>query len=331
MIAFVGRLSGLRSVVERCGRLLGTQTFSSLSHALRRPSSLAFVRRLVEFLGDSHTPGWGKLVGVDGMALTLAATQRHQAKRCNRHTVGGGVVWSYAIRAGRGCCPVKVLKIVEGAWHDTTVMRGVELVARGPIYLMDRGFYAFDLLEKWLKDKVHFIVRARRRSLRYEVLKTVSPPRAIGKKRLVEDSVVRLGVASSRLRPVVRMVRALLPSGEELILVSDQMNWSAEAILAAYHKRWHIERFHRFLKATLGLAHLYSFHQSGLAFLLYTALLVALLVFLSAPAGRIATIEVLHQYLRQTRRALGLGPAWKRNTSTRKRRRRKAKTSTENP
>ncbi len=330
MIAFVARLSGLRAVVERCGRLLGTQTFSSLSHALRRPSSLAFVRRLVEFLGDSHTPGSGKLVGVDGMALTLAATQRHQAKRCNRHTVGGGVVWAYAIRAARGCCPVKVLKVVEGAWHDTTVMRDVELLARGPIYLMDRGFYAFDLLEKWLKDEVRFIVRARRRSLRYQVLKTISAPRWIGTKRLVEDAVVHLGAASSRKRLVVRMVRAFLPSGDELILVSDRFDWSAEAILSAYHKRWHIERFHRFLKETLGLAHLYSFHQSGLAFLLYTALLVALLLSVSAPASGGDTIQVLHQYLRQTRRALGLGPAWKRNACTRKGRKRKAKDNTQN-
>jgi hypothetical protein len=330
-IGLLARLSGLRSVAERCGEWLGTTNPSSLCHALRRGSSLAFVRRLVEHLADSHAPGPEELVAVDGMALTLAATQRHQAVRCNRHTVGGGVVWAYAVRAARGCCPVRVLKIVEGAWHDTTVMRDVELVANGPTYLMDRGFYAFDLLEKWLKDKVHFIVRARRRSLRYEVLRTISRPRTIGKKRLSEDAVVRLGGASARRQVVVGMVRAFLASGEELILVSDRMDWSAEAILAAYHKRWHVERFHRFLKETLGLAHLYSFHQSGLTFLLYTALLVALVLFLAAPHGAVGdTIQILHQALRQARRALGLGPTWKRNACTRKPRRKKGKKKDQN-
>lgn len=310
-------------MAERCAHLLGTDNFSSVSHALRRASSLAFVRRLLAALEATHTPGAGELVGVDGMAVSLPRTQRHRCAKMNRNTVGGGVVWAYMIKVARGTSPVKILRTVEGAWHDTRVMGDVELVPRGPIYLMDRGFYAFALLGKWLKARVRFIVRARQRDFVYTTLRVVSAPRRIGAKHLKLDAIVRLGAPSAKLHPRVRLVIAVLASGERLMLVSDRLRWSAEAILSAYHKRWHIERFHRFVKQSLGLAHLYSFHQSGIMFLVHVAVLLAMLLVLAEvnPSGE--TIQLLHAALRAVRRSIGLGSPWRANTYTRRRTRRK--------
>jgi hypothetical protein len=313
MIAFVARLSGLRAVTARCYHLLHTHNFSSLSPALQRASSLAFVKAMVGFLETTHQPGKDELVGIDGMAVTFAKTRRHKCKKYNDKTVGGGVVWTYMINAAQGVSPVKVLKIIEGAWHDSKVMRTIALIPKGPIYLMDRGFYALALVQKWLDEKVRFIVRVRERSLVYTVVRTVSNRRKIDDKRLILDAIVRLGGQQAKTHPVVRMVIAILPSGEKLILATDRMKWSAERILAAYHKRWHIERFHRFLKDTLGLAHLYSFGQSGITFLLYTALLLALLLFFAETDPTGETIKILRGMLTAVRRALGLGTPWKRN------------------
>jgi len=215
----------------------------------------------------------------------------------------GGVSWKRNSRS-----------VAKGAWHDTVVMRGVSLIAKGPIYLMDRGFCCYALIQQWLTDHVRFIVRLRKRELRYEVLKSRGPRRRCGDKLLLVDAVGRLGIAGRNIRPVVRLVVAQLPSGEWLILASDHFAWSAARILAAYNKRWHIERFHRFLKDTLGLAHLYNFRQSGIEFLLYTALLSALLLFFSDAKPTGDTIVLLRRILRAVRRALGLGTPWKRNT-----------------
>lgn len=316
MVALVWRLSGLRAVVMRCQRWLGTANFSSLSPALDRACSLAFVARLVEQLTARHRPGTAALVAIDGMALSLAKTRRHRCKKMNNKTVGGGVVWAYMIAGCRGACPVKVLKIVEGAWHDSVVMRAVQLVARGPVYLMDRGFYAFDLLERWLEQEVHFIVRAREKDLRYAIQRPVSSARRLGNIHLLEDAWVYLGGPQAKRHPRVRLIKALLASGQTLTLVTDLANWDAVRILAAYKQRWHIERFHRLLKDTLGLAHLYSFGQKGITFLLYTALLLCLLLFLSAARGTGETIAVLRKALRKLRAALGMGTPWRRNSCT---------------
>jgi hypothetical protein len=314
LIAFVLRLSGLRAVIARCGRLLCTDNFSSLVPALRRGSSLAFVQRLVGVLESEHVERKGDLVAIDGMALSLPKTRRHRCKKMNDKTVGGGVVWAYLIHAAKGVSPVRVLKVVEGAWHDTVAMRTVRLVADGPIYLMDRGFYAFDLLEKWLAEKVHFIVRVRTKDLIYRPIRSISPRRRVDNLNLLLDAVVRLGGAQARLHPTVRLIVALLPSGEKLVLATDLTSWRAEDILAAYKKRWHIERFHRFLKDTLGLSHLYSFAQGGIAFLLYVALLLSLLLLLfdESPSGE--TIVRVRKLLLAVRAELGLGTPWKRNS-----------------
>lgn len=325
MVALVGRVSGLRELTERCRRWLGTTNFSSLSHALRRPSSLGFVRALVQQLQPDGEAAQDELVAIDSMAVTLGRTRRHRCKKFNNATVGGGVLWTYRIRTAPGLCPVEVLKVVQGAWHDSKLMRGIELIARGPLYLMDRGFYALELIDQWLNDQVRFIVRVRRRSLVYEVLRTVSARRRIGDKRLELDAVVRLGGSRAKAHPQVRLLIAVLPSGEQLILATDRLDGSAEKVLASYRKRWHIERFHRFLKDALGLAHLYSFHQSGIHFLIYTALLVAMLLVLGRNDGHGETIDLLYRALREVRRTLGLGFPWRRNACVHHRRRGKKK------
>ena len=319
----MARLSGLRAIAQRCGHLLGTQTIATISGAVNRASSLSFVEKMVGILETRHTPGEGELVALDSMAVTLPRTQRHRCAKMNNNTVGGGVVWAHMVEAPAGACPVKILGVRDGAWHDSRVIRSVALEAEGPIHLMDRGFYALDNLQRWLEKRVHFIVRARRRSLVFENVEIRGEPRRVGDLVIEHDALARLGGTQARAHPVVRLVIARLASGEDLIVVSGLWDWSAEDLLAAYRKRWHIERFHRFVKDALGLAHLYSFHRRGLRFLIHVALLLAMLLFLGVAEAVGETIETLHRALRDLRAVLGLGTAWRRNTHTKRRSKRK--------
>ena len=134
---------------------------------------------------------------------------------------------------------------------------------------------------------------------------------------------MRLGGPQGKAHALVRLVVARPASGEELILASGLLAWSAEDLLAAYRRRWHIERFHRFVKDALGLAHLYSFHRLGLGLLLHVALLVAMLLFLGVDESCGETIATLHIALRRTRAAVDLGSPWRRNTFTGRRSKRK--------
>jgi hypothetical protein len=321
MAAFVLRLSGLREVAERLGRWLGTRNFSSLSHALSRDVSLRFVRALVGRIESRHRPGRDELVALDSMPLTLPATQRHRCVKFNRRTVGGGVLWSYALQARRGTCPVRVHKVMAGSWNDAAQRADVELIANGPVYLMDRGFVDLGLIARWLSQAVRFILRMRVNSI-YEVLATLSPPRPYGSGFIELDARVRLGFEKAQAHPVARLIRARIRTRrglERLIVISGEMHWTAERILEAYKQRGRIEQFHRFVKDVVGLAHLYNFSQSGIMFLLHTALLVAMLLFLGSAAEPDDTLAALRQALKSIRRSLGLGNPWRRNTNAIKR------------
>lgn len=320
MTAFVARLSGLREITQRMSARLGTNNFSSLSHALNRTSTLGFVRALVQHLESRHTPRKGDLIALDSMPVTLPITQRHRCRKYNKTTAGGGVLWAYMIGAARGTCPVKIIHTMAGSWNDSALMQGVKLLARGPVYLMDRGFWSLDLLEGWNKADVRFIVRARYNSI-YNIIAEFSKARAYGKRGRIElDAIVRLGFGGRKAHPVARLIRAKV--GEDyLVLVTGEITWTAEQVLDAYRKRERIERFHYFVKDNLGLAHLYNFSQTGIMVLLHVALLIALLLFMDdeATENKLETIAVLRQCIMDVRAALGLGHRWRRNTNAIKR------------
>lgn len=338
LMAFTLHLSGLREIVRCCSRVLRTENYSSLSPALARPTSLATAQKMLDEVGAYAPPNAAELISLDSMAVTLAKTQRHHCEKFNDKTVGGGVLWGYVIDWYRGGSPVQILTMIRGAWHDSKLIKTFRLIANGPTYLMDRGFYSIANVARWIDEHVWFIVRARRRELHYELVRTVGAARTVAfakdnkrykktKKRrtkaksksqtlirIIEDSIVRLGSPKRKQRPGVRLVYAILPDGKDLILVSNHLSWSAQSILKAYKKRWQIELLHQFFKQTVGLAHLNSFHQNGIEFLLHVAVLLAILLLLGRDKCRKTTLEVLYVALADLRLSLDVRPVWKPNT-----------------
>lgn len=312
MSAYARRMSGLREIAAAFGGALGTDKFGSISPALSRPSSLAYVQGLVKSLEARHRPGKDRFVALDSMAAALQATQRHRCQRMNNKTAGGGVLWAFMIDAVPGCCPVRVLKVMAGAWNDSHQMAGIELIAKGPIYLMDRGFFSLRLIQSWMEQEVRFILRAKT-LVGVQRLGQLSKPRQYRGGRIVSDRLVRLGGAQAKAHPEVRMIEARI--GKTFLrVVTSEMDWSAEQVLDGYKKRERIERFHRFLKEALGFAHLYSFSHEGIMFLLHTALLLAMLLIIDDPATRaMEVVAALRKALKSLRASLGLSYIWKRN------------------
>lgn len=288
------------------------------------------VQALIAQLGlGRRPPSAYELAAVDSMVVSLPATRRHQCTQMNSTTVGGGVLWAFFLEARAGCNPIQILKVLSGAWHDSRVIKGVTLAAQSVVYLMDRGFYSLCNVEEWLRQEVHFIVRARRREFVWEAVEVCGPERlGQGGVWIKFDGVARLGSLKRRgPRPVVRLVYAIRPDGEDLILVSDLMDWSAEKILASYKMRWQIEGFHKFIKETIGLAHLYNFRQNGLLFLLHVAALLAMLLFLGKRGKPGLALEVMQEEIKALRHSVGVWECWKSNTHSRCKRK-KSKTRT---
>jgi hypothetical protein len=316
MMALLRYAPGLRATARYGGALLRTAHASTLSYALRRASTLAMAQAMLERLSGPPHFAADALVAIDGMAITFLDSRPHGCARFSPGTAGGGVIWAMQVAGRLRGAPVRVLRVMRGIWSDAGQMRTLGLQAQGPVYLMDRGFWSLTLIERWLKDRVRFIVRATAAQLRWEALEVRGAARTAGPLRIEHDVVARLGARTARHRPVVRLVCARLANGKDLLLISDRMQWSAERIAHAYRQRWRIENFHKWIKQAAGLAHLYSLQQRGIEVLLHVTLLLALLIWnwqQSQRPGGTNWVHALQHGLQALREAVGLMGRWRPN------------------
>lgn len=315
------RLPSLESILRREGSRLGTKFKSSLSYAFRRASHLALLRRMVEQLTHTFSPDTQDIIALDSMPVTFSRKRRSDAKKTNKNTKGAAAIWEFVLTAPKRCTPVRLLKIVHGAWNDSFQVLDMPLVARGPLYLMDRGFYSFKAIAQWLKNDVRFIVRAKARQASFEAIKVFDEKRLISPRiYLLFDGIVWLG---TKRQVKVRLIQAIV-GNQELILATNLLDPPAAQILAHYRLRWHIERFHKLLKQTLGMAHLFSFQKNGIEMMLYAALLLTLLLYMQAEQSEKhyhQTIDQIRAALLQLRKLLKVESHWIRNSSLRKRKR----------
>jgi hypothetical protein len=313
--ALVLRMPSLEAIGRAFSDTLGTSSKSTLSHGLRGLMSLRVVRMMSRALGEQCRPQRGSIVPIDSMALTVQATQRSRAAKLNNRTRGVGVLWQLNLDAPAGTCPVKILRIMHGAWNDSHQIRQCELEPNGPIYVMDRGFWSLAAMNDWLKAKVRFVIRAKAQQCRMSVLQSKGSSRKIGSVTVVSDCIAIVGV-DPRTQLKLRIVHALRGK-EDLILASSELGASAKELLAIYRKRWAIERFHKLVKQTLGLAHLYSFQANGLELLLHVAFILAALTYLSIKGSGKAQdqIALIRAVIKGIRAALCI-TEWKPNTCT---------------
>lgn len=325
--AFLFHCSSIQSVCGRYGKQLGTQCVSTISKALQKPSFLSFARSLMKdiqapYKRTSRLQVWA----LDSMPVTLPLTQRGKATKCNNRCKGGGVMWSINLDAPSDTSPIRILKVMRGSWNDCRQVRDVKLIPNGPLYVIDRGFYSMNTMIAWGEQLVRYIMRAKKQYLDYEVLETISKPRKLASGIRIElDARVIIRTKQSKQSVEVRLVKAWLDDGTDLFLVTTLYSASAEHILKCYRRRDRIEKFHQLLKDTIGLAHLYSFEDTGIELLIEIAAMTAILLYL-ASGGRQAdedTVRAIRRAFREIRRMLDLGTPWKRNTFTPTRKRAK--------
>jgi hypothetical protein len=311
--AYILHIPSLERIIARYKDRLGTCHKSSLSLCLRRESFVRFADAMLSHLcGSSLCLSMRDIIALDSMGLTISRRRKSDAAKINDKTRGLFVIWQVIINARGGCAPVRMLKLVHKACNDAGHSRSLEL-AQGPIYLMDRGFWCFESMRRWAQAKVRFVVRARKDLCIYHAVKVMGQPRKIGRVQILFDGIAWVGAGKS---VQMRLVYAKVGK-EDLILASSLMRASAQTLLTLYSKRWQIERFHRFLKNMLGLAHLYSFQRNGMELLVRVCLIAAILLFLASKPGKL-TVDTLIKQLQAVRTALGIEKPIRRNSCIRR-------------
>jgi hypothetical protein len=178
--------------------------------------------------------------------------------------------------------PVKAT-ITEGNGSENNELRG--MLEPGRLYVMDRGYAEYALLQEIIDRESSFICRVRDNAVwRLVEERQLSPEaRAAG---VLSDRVVWLGCAESgaALRQQLRLVEVATGKhdargkAEVLLLATDRLELPAELVALGYRFRWSVELFFRWFKCILGCRHLLSGSREGLEIQCYVALIAGLLI-----------------------------------------------------
>jgi IS4 transposase len=188
--------------------------------------------------------------------------------------------------------------------HRSEIERLRATLKGGRLYVVDRGYRSFDLMQAILDADSSFVGRLHSNAV-YEVLEERALTEEARQAHVVSDRVVRLGEAASadKLRQPVRLVEVRVPAKpprgrgypvkrvsskkcfrEEvgapytLVLCTDRLDLPADVIALIYLHRWKVELFFRLLKSVFGLRHLLSDSYEGVSIQVYAALLATLLL-----------------------------------------------------
>jgi len=181
----------------------------------------------------------------------------------------------------------------------------------GCVYIGDRGFEKYDLLNRITGAGSDYVIRVQQRSMRVIEARVLTPEAmAAG---VVQDELVtavRSHPSDAALTHTVRRVvivppahtrsasrtgsASKPPAPDPIVLLTSLADVPAEVLGAVYRLRWMIETFFRFFKHVLGLHRLLSTRPEGVQIQVAMGIIAALLIALACgrPLGRTGTFAL---------------------------------------
>jgi hypothetical protein len=212
------------------------------------------------------------LRSIDSTTIELCLTLYDWAKF--RRTKGA--VKLHLMLDHQGCLPKWVL-ITDGKTHD---VRAAWLLSLDPgtIVAMDRGYVDYALFARWTKQEVWFVTRAKD-NMAYRVV--ADRPLAERAGTIVHDQEIELTGYQARQDCPHRLRRVVVWDEEkqrEIVLLTNNMKFSARTIAAIYKDRWQIELFFKAIKQNLKIKTFVGTSRNAVEIQIWTALIGVLLL-----------------------------------------------------
>lgn len=179
---------------------------------------------------------------------------------------------------------------VSGADEGSEPAAFLERIISGVIYLMDRNFVHFALINRILEKDSDFVLRLKKVpnfQARRQLPLTAKDLEA----GVVSDRVGVLpgpltagnkGRSSRTGQPPGALLREVVVvdggTGQQVRLLTSLLDVAGHVIGSLYRHRWQIELFLRWLKVWAGMEHLMSHSQKGITFQFYVAVIACLLM-----------------------------------------------------
>jgi hypothetical protein len=278
----VQQASTLKKVQQKLG--ISRTSFGSLSEArsifdaeLLKPIFKELARRLRPLRRGREAEALENLTAIDGslfraLPRMVWALWNYDDKKAVRLHLQFEVMRGAPVAAD----------VTHGKYCEKKVLG--RMLEAGRLYVMDRGYEAFWLFQA-IVDADSSFISAVRDQMTWKVVRQLPLSDADRAAGVVFDAEVKLGAKKAKgvLKQNYRVVQIEYgqnAAGEPLVmtLITNKMDLPAELVALAYHYRWQIELFFRWLKCVLGCRHLLHENENGIQLQIYLALIASLLI-----------------------------------------------------
>lgn len=172
----------------------------------------------------------------------------------------------------------RFVQITEAKVADVRIAQSMKL-PKGSLVAMDRGYNDYGLFADWTENSIFFVTRLKKNAS-YQFIQCHEPTPETGNIKSDVEIAFKAKKARKKLKDkVFRKVTVRDPeTGEDFVLLTNNMKLKASTISGIYRDRWEIEKFFRLLKQNLKVKTFVGTSENALQVQIWTALLSLLLI-----------------------------------------------------
>lgn len=138
------------------------------------------------------------------------------------------------------------------------------------MYVFDRGYLDYERFDRMTDGGYFFLSRLRKNAVIREVYNFKLPENST----VLSDQMVLIGTSQNRAENYFRQIKVLDSKGNELHLITNRFDLSAEEISEMYKSRWAIELFFKWIKQHLSIKKFYGQSEWAIQNQVFIALIV---------------------------------------------------------
>ena len=188
-----------------------------------------------------------------------------------------GAIKLHTILDYDGCMPTYV-HMTEGKQSDLRHAQYLSLPPKSVI-VMDRGYLDFKMLNGWSKEEITFVTRIKK-SIKYKTLEELPLPEG-KEEHILKDELIELTEAGTKNNypEKIRLVHVIDERNNKvLVLLTNNITWTASTVAELYKQRWRIEIFFKELKQHLKIKSFIGTNENAMRIQIWTALITLLIL-----------------------------------------------------
>jgi len=167
------------------------------------------------------------------------------------------------------------LVVTAGNGSERDILR--QAIQQGVTYIFDRGYNCYPLFAQIATAGAFFITRLLSNA-EFEVVASLPVSPAEAQQGVLADQLIYLGGPTTRLDLILRLVIYRARDGKVYRFLTNRFDLPALTICDAYHYRWQIELFFRWIKQYLQVKRFLGRSENAVKIQLYAALIAFLLL-----------------------------------------------------